>query len=303
MPRSQVKCITTFSGGTGDFKNKQKNQTSETTDTKAANVTKSSTAASCTTKDGSPRKHAPESYQLSKEAVMKIEQETRGQKNNPKWHEQRENRITASMAHKIANSMYVNDKSSEIPQSYLKAVVNAGSRVQTPAMSWGIKNEKAAIKEYQELASKKAGKDVKVEECGLFIHPEKSWLAASPDGIVHDGSTGKPLKLLEVKCPYKHRDRAMKDACKDASFCLEKAGDAYALKKDHAYYSQVQCQLAVTGLSKADFVVHTKEETAIAPVEFDAEFWKTTEPKLEKFYKEAVIPHLERKDHFWAPEE
>nr|XP_033815588.1 uncharacterized protein LOC117367259 [Geotrypetes seraphini] len=254
-------------------------------------------------KGESVRQGSPAPCQLGKEAVMKIEQETRGQRNNSKWHEHRENRITASMAHKIANSKYINEKSSDVPQSYLKAVVNAGSRVQSPAMSWGIKNEKSAIKEYKELTSKQAGKDVTVNECGLFVHPEKSWLAASPDGIVHDGTTGKPVKLLEIKCPYKHRDHTVKDACKDASFCLEKNGDAYALKKNHAYYSQVQCQLAATGLTKADLVVHTKKETAVAPVEFDAKFWEKTEPKLEKFYYEAVVPHLERKNPVWISEE
>ncbi|XP_030071907.1 uncharacterized protein LOC115478581 [Microcaecilia unicolor] len=296
VPRaSQVKFTDTARGDSGDFKNNQEKLPNVASSTRAANVTN--------IKGDSLRKGTAASSQLSKETVMKIEKETRGQRNNPKWYEERENRITASMAHKIANSKYVNEKSTEVPQSYLKAVVNEGPRVQTPAMSWGIKNEKTAIKEYEELTSKKAGKDVKVEECGLFIHPDKSWLAASPDGIVHDGTSGKPVKLLEVKCPYKHRDHTVKDACKDASFCLEKNGDTYALKKDHSYYSQVQCQLAATGLAKADFVVHTKKETAVAPVEFDAKFWEKTEPKLEKFYYEAVIPHLERKNPVYLPEE
>ncbi|XP_029442341.1 uncharacterized protein LOC115082225 [Rhinatrema bivittatum] len=288
----------------GDFRPSQEKQSSMAARSRAANASRSSTAASHNAvKEPNTKASGPASYQLGKEAVVKIEQETRGQRNNPMWHEQRENRITASIAHKIANSKFVNDRSPEVPQSYLKAVVNEGPKVQTPAMSWGVKNEKTAIKEYQQLTSRKAGKDVKVTDCGLFVHPEKSWLAASPDGIVRDGSTGKPAKLLEVKCPYKHRDHTVKDACKDKTFCLEEAGDAYALKKDHAYYSQVQCQLAATGLTKADFVVHTKKETVITPVEFDAKFWEKTEPKLEKFYTEAVIPYLERKDPVWAPEE
>ncbi|XP_074860351.1 uncharacterized protein LOC142018436 [Carettochelys insculpta] len=239
---------------------------------------------------------------LTSEDMVKVERETRGQRDNPKWHEWRENRITASVAPRIANSKFVNGKTSEVPQSYLKAVVSSGSKVQTPAMSWGTRNEKAAVQAYEELQSKMTGRPVKVEDCGLFIHPGKEWLAASPDGIVRESGTEK---LLEVKCPYKHRDKTVKEACKDKDFCLEADSESYSLKRDHPYYTQLQFQLATTGFDKADFVVHTNKDTVITPVGFDAEFWEKTEPKLEKFYKEAVIPHLEEKrsNSLWAKEE
>ncbi|XP_074860149.1 uncharacterized protein LOC142018326 [Carettochelys insculpta] len=242
---------------------------------------------------------------LTSEDVVKVERETRGQRDNPKWHEWRENRITASVAPRIANSKFVNGKTSEVPQSYLKAVVSSGSKVQTPAMSWGTRNEKAAVQAYEELQSKTTGRPVKVKDCGLFIHPGKQWLAASPDGIVREADTGKLLGLLEVKCPYKHRDKTVKEACKDKAFCLEADGKSYSLKRDHPYYTQVQCQLATTGFDRADFVVHTNKDTVITSVNFDAEFWRRTELKLEKFYMEAVIPHLEeRKSNcLWAKEE
>uniref|UniRef100_A0A8C8RJF9 YqaJ viral recombinase domain-containing protein n=1 Tax=Pelusios castaneus TaxID=367368 RepID=A0A8C8RJF9_9SAUR len=241
---------------------------------------------------------------LTTKDVVKVERETRGQRDNPKWYEWRENRITASVAPRIANSKFVNGKSSEVPQSYLKAVVSSGSRVQTPAMSWGIRNEKRAVQAYEALQSRRVGRPVKVEECGLFIHPEKEWLAASPDGIVREADTGKLLGLLEVKCPYKHRDKTVKEACKDKTFCLEVDGESYSLKRNHPYYTQVQCQLATTGFDRADFVVHTNKDTVIISVEFDAGFWGRTEPKLEKFYMEAVIPHLEEKSNaVWAKEE
>ncbi|XP_053895625.1 uncharacterized protein LOC128843106 [Malaclemys terrapin pileata] len=238
---------------------------------------------------------------LTREDMVKVERETRGQRDNPKWDEWRENRITASVAPRIANSKFVNGKSSEVPQSYLKAVVSSGSKMQTPAMSWGTRNEKKAVQAYEELQSRRTGKPVKVEECGLFIHPGKEWLAASPDGIVREAGTGK---LLEVKCPYKHRDKTVKEACKDTAFCLEADGESYSLKRNHPYYTQVQCELATTGFDRADFVVHTNKDTVITPVDFDAGFWERTEPKLEKFYTEAVIPHLEKRGNsVWAKEE
>ncbi|XP_056214812.1 uncharacterized protein LOC130158243 [Falco biarmicus] len=211
----------------------------------------------------------------------------------------------ASMAPRIANSKFANGKTAEVPQSYLKAVVSSSPSVQTPAMSWGVRNEKVAVQAYEQLKSQAEGKPVRVEDCGLFIHREKKWIAASPDGIIKEAATGKALGLLEVKCPYKHRNRTVREACKDKDFCLEVDGDSYALKKDHAYFTQVQCQLAATGFQQADFVVHTTKETAVVPVEFDAKFWGQTVPKLEKFYTEAVIPHLEEKaaGSVWAKEE
>ncbi|XP_039343718.1 uncharacterized protein LOC120371697 [Mauremys reevesii] len=239
---------------------------------------------------------------LTREDVVKVERETRGQRDNPKWYEWRENRITASVAPRIANCKFVNGKSSEVPQSYLKDVVSSGSKMQTPAMSWGTRNEKKAVQAYEELQSRRTGRSVKVEDCGLFIHPEKEWLAASPDGIVREAGTEK---LLEVKCPYKHRDKTVKEACKDKAFCLEVDGESYSLKRDHPYYTQLQCEMATTGFDRADFVVHTNKDTVITPVDFDAGFWEKTEPKLEKFYAEAVIPHLDEKrsNSVWAKEE
>ncbi|XP_030898895.1 uncharacterized protein [Melopsittacus undulatus] len=232
---------------------------------------------------------------LESQDIPRVEKETRGQRSNPKWYEWRANRITASMAPRIANSNFANGKTDKVPQSYLKAVVDSSPGVQTRAMAWGIDNEKVAVQAYEQLKSQAVGKPVRVEDCGLFIDRDKKWIAASPDGIIKEAATGKALGLLEVKCPYKHRNNTVRDACNDKDFCLKMDGDSYALKKDHAYFTQVQCQLAATGFQQADFVVHTNKETAVVPVKFDSEFWEQTVPKLEKFYTEAVLPHLQQK--------
>ena len=41
---------------------------------------------------------------------------------------------------------------------------------------------------------KKTG--LKVYKCGLFVHQEKTFLGASPDGLIDDDA------IIEVKCPY-----------------------------------------------------------------------------------------------------
>ncbi|XP_075720232.1 uncharacterized protein LOC142760942 [Rhinoderma darwinii] len=231
---------------------------------------------------------------LSQGDIEKIEIQTRGQRENQEWYYWRQKRITASLAHQISHSRFANQKTNDIPQSYLKAILGLAPKVQTAAMNWGIRNEKKAVRAYERLASISKGREVQVEECGLFIHPTKNWLAASPDGLVIDRHTGKTLNILEVKCPYKHREHTIYEACKDRDFCLSVNGDSYHLKPQHTYYTQVQCQMAVTGISNADFVVHTNKETAVIPVKFDLEFWKVTEPKLERFYMEAVLPNVKQ---------
>ena len=34
-------------------------------------------------------------------------------------------------------------------------------------------------------------------EVGLVVHPELTWLGASPDGVTNTG------RLIEIKCPFK----------------------------------------------------------------------------------------------------
>ncbi|MGH0128193.1 UNVERIFIED_CONTAM: hypothetical protein FKN15_044841 [Acipenser sinensis] len=241
---------------------------------------------------------------IDQEKLAVIEAETRGQRENPEWFKQRRNRITASAAHKIANCRFVNGRSQEVPQSYLRSVVSSGSSVKTAAMTWGIEHELAAAVRYQELKSRALGRKVLVQDCGLFIHPDKQWLAASPDGVVVDAQTGETLGSLEIKCPFKHRDSTIKKACEDKTFCLQQEpGDAYSLKRSHAYYTQVQCQLAVLGLRRADFVVYTSRDMAVTPVDFDPEFWDCTEDKLEKFYTSAVQPYLAKQNPALSREE
>ncbi|KAG5269398.1 hypothetical protein AALO_G00201580 [Alosa alosa] len=235
---------------------------------------------------------------LDRPTVRAVEVHTRGQSENPNWFSWRQNRITASTAHRVSHSRFVNGQSRTPPESYVTAILGEGQNVRTRAMTWGIEHEAQAAQVYQRLKSKSLGRAVKVQECGLFIDPQRAWLAASPDGIVEDKQTGEHLLCLEVKCPYKHRENTVRDAClQDSAFCLELVDQQYRLKTKHSYYTQVQCQMAVTGIHKADLVVFTLRETAVVPVTFDPQFWYDTVTKLEKFYREGVLPRLREKGH------
>ncbi|XP_061575984.1 uncharacterized protein LOC133442086 [Cololabis saira] len=235
---------------------------------------------------------------MDQDEVDWVEKQTRGQRTNPDWFDWRRNRITASLAHDIDHCRFVNGKSSVPPASYLAEITGEGPRFQTRAMRWGVKMEAWAVRRYQELKSEVLGRQVQVQDCGLFIDPQNPWLAASPDRIVTDRRRGRQL-VLEVKCPFKHRHSWVEDACEDRDFCLEIQGTdehgepVYGLKTSHRYFTQVQVQMAVTGLQRADLVVFTLWETVLVPVNFNAEWWEETLPRLDWFYRVAVLPHIQ----------
>ncbi|KAK2846461.1 hypothetical protein Q5P01_009460 [Channa striata] len=255
---------------------------------------------------------------LDRSVVEKVEALTRGQNTNHEWFIWRKNRITASVAHRIAHCRFVNGKSKTPPSSYLAAITGEGPNIKTRAMSWGINMEAEVVRKYQSFKTSSLGRPVTVQACGLFIDAHHPWLAASPDGIVADSRTGQWLLCLEVKCPYKHRHRRVEEACRDdPAFCLEIQEDeegqepgqapVYRLKTSHCYFTQIQCQLAVTGLRQANLVVFTLKEMAVVPVNFDPDLWEETVSKLEVFYRNAVLPHLREKSGqgtvgAWTPE-
>ncbi|XP_068440804.1 uncharacterized protein [Clinocottus analis] len=257
-------------------------------------------AASDLVPDGAPLRpdqvHLGLGLRVDRRVVEDVEVLTRGQSLNQEWFAWRKNRITASVAHRLAHCNFVKGKTRTPPRSYLKAITGQDQRVQTRAMAWGIQTEATAVRSYQKMKSEVLGRPIVVQDCGLFLDAQRPWLAASPDGIVTDSRTGQWLLCLEVKCPYKHRDRRVEDACRDdRAFCLQLQDGqppSYRLKTSHSYYTQVQVQLAVLGLQQADLVVFTLKETAIVPVTFDPELWAETLSRLETFYKDAVLPHL-----------
>ncbi|XP_062274564.1 uncharacterized protein LOC133980018 [Scomber scombrus] len=245
---------------------------------------------------------------LDRCVVEQVEVLTRGQSTNQDWFAWRKNRITASMAHRIAHCRFVHGKTKTPPPSYMSSITGEGRSIQTRAMSWGVQMEAEVVRRYQTLKTAALRFSVSVQDCGLFIDARRSWLAASPDGIVTDSRTGQWLLCLEVKCPYKHRHRRVEDACRDdPAFCLEIRDEdgrspVYRLKTSHSYFTQIQCQLAVTGLRRADLAVFTLKEIAIVPVTFDPDLWEETVSKLETFYRDAVLPQLRQKTQLDTPE-
>jgi len=81
----------------------------------------------------------------------------------------------------------------------------------TTAIQWECDYEGDAISSYV-LQTQSP-----VRKCGMFLSKSYPYLATSPDGLI---SVGTELGLVEVKCPFKHRESTIEEACNDRSLCL-----------------------------------------------------------------------------------
>ena len=116
----------------------------------------------------------------------------------------------------------------------------------------------------------------------VFFIDECGYLGASPDGIMVD-TEGRPVRLVEVKCPFNAHNKTVKQAWK--SFCCSLEQKYPSLKLDHEYYFQVQGQMAITLIHECDFFVWREEDIFIQTIPFDFVFWNNMcLPKLKHFF-------------------
>ena len=110
-----------------------------------------------------------------------------------------------------------------------------------PALKWGVDHEDIARDQYVILSQQQH----ELFEChptGPTVSPDHPHLGASPNGRVSCKCCGE--SLLEIKCPYKHRNQHPHHVT-DPNFYLHKVADTVVLKNTHDYYFQVQGQLVI----------------------------------------------------------
>ncbi len=61
------------------------------------------------------------------------------------------------------------------------------------------------------------------------------------------------------------------------------------LKRDHAYYAQIQGQMAVCELKTSYFVIWTTQECHTQKVQFSEEYRAQIRPKLDLFYRQHIL--------------
>ncbi|KAK4883166.1 hypothetical protein RN001_006485 [Aquatica leii] len=130
------------------------------------------------------------------------------------------------------------------------------------AVQYGQMNEKNAIHSYCEKTGEK------VMECGLFVHLDCGYLAASPDGLTDSGG------IIKVKCPKAAEHLTIQESIKTIKgFCLDK--------------------LHVTGKEWCDFIVWTDNDIYVERIFPDYDFWRQTLlPKLTFFFEKVLLPEI-----------
>ncbi|XP_049267481.1 uncharacterized protein LOC119377008 [Rhipicephalus sanguineus] len=165
------------------------------------------------------------------------------------------------------------------------------------AVQYGISNERQAVRRY-EAALRTALHDVQTFHCGLVVSPTSPWLGASPDRIVWDPQENSH-GIIEVKCPYSMKD--MDEPTTQGSCLYKDTDNVFRLDRRHQYYYQLLGQMAICGLSWADFVVYSPQFLVVERIKYDDAAWQQCKVKLNKFYFSTLLPYFASRDHPLQP--
>ena len=204
-----------------------------------------------------------EDLAMTETQAILIEEKTRLQSSTTLWHDARKNRITASKAH----SVYRRQRNFDTLVQQLKK-----KPVQTRAMREGLEDEPMAAQAYGKVIEQKGN----ILPCGLVVSPFANWIAASPDRKIYRPDLPQQFGLLEIKCPRKN-------SVLECPY-LQPIPSGLLLNRKHEHYTQVQTQLAVTGLPWCDFFVWTRHDHHLEKIYFDPVFWQNVKDTIDMFY-------------------
>lgn len=227
---------------------------------------------------------------LNLRECWEVEKLTVLQSMEPEWMRQRCKRLTASNFGKPIN------RKKPPTEPFLRDIFCPKDLSKVSSIRHGRQQELIARSIYSKKMQKQCKKFI-VYDAGLIINPSYPYLGASPDGKVYDPTEKEPFGLLEIKNPFKWRNCTFAQACEDRSFYLQMHESKPKLKQDHSsgYYAQVQGQLAVSGLTWCDFVVHlsSSHQVNVERIYFNKKYWEETLfPKLKNFYFDHGLPFL-----------
>ena len=100
------------------------------------------------------------------------------------------------------------------------------------------------------------------------------------------------VRVVEYKCPWKHKDLHPKQAFLTPKICASQNGNNSTLKLTSNYYIQFQLQMFVSGLTLCTFVGWTNKAIFTVEVPYDPSFMSDVCAKLEKFWTSPVLPFL-----------
>ena len=215
-----------------------------------------------------------------------VEEETRKQSNSKIWFDQRSGRVTASRLYSI---LHTNQSKPSV--SLLKSICYPGStKFYSKACSYGCQHEDTARSAYAEIMTQNHQSFI-LKQSGLLIDPANPFIGASPDGIVHCSCCG--TGVLEIKCPYSCKEKPFDERAQERSFFLEAgASGDLVLKKEHAYYYQVQLQMKLCHGDYCDFVVWREDNLIRQRITFDSRFISKALQGIPAFVKACILPEI-----------
>lgn len=204
-----------------------------------------------------------------------VEKKTVGQSDNSLWAIERRKRLTASNFGRICKMR---------PKTSVRKTLESllyNEFKGTAATNYGKEKESEAIDQF----TKETG--LQIVQCGLFVDENKSFLAASPDGLIGEDS------IVEVKCPYKIASLSPQEGIeqKKIDFCTFH-DQTLQLKQNHNYFYQVQGQLHITRRDFCYFILWSPKGLLFQKIKRDDAFWEKMEPTLEKFYLQCLLPEI-----------
>lgn len=182
------------------------------------------------------------------------------------WQNERKIRITGSRCYEL----YTYRKNAK-PDWQKKALKYFNpSTISNAAVNHGLKFESDARRAYEKSTG------VNVFQCGLVVPENNPWLGYSPDGVIFEND--KPVKLIEIKCPYEGKSLSMNDIISNINYVQTnpKKKNILTMKKNHKYYGQVQLGMGILNIKKTDFILFSSHDKSmkIISVDYDKKFIK-----------------------------
>ena len=228
-----------------------------------------------------------EKCKVSNEQIVWLAENTTMQRKSQLWGQHRRLRLTGSNFGEVIKACQRNAMQSRpFPPSLFKKLMGEYSLGTKDSIMWGQMHEDVAIKAYE----KHTGNVVKQAGLYLFVC---GFLGSSPDGIIETKAGGKGV--LEVKCPWKHRDNTIDKIIEVELNGKEEKGGFYLtsekkLTVNHNYWHQVQAEMVAVGVNWAHFVVWTTQGMEIVLVNRDNNWEQYFLPILKQFYLHELMP-------------
>ena len=228
---------------------------------------------------------------ISDEDISIIERETRLQSKGNSFFLHRAGRVGASLCHQASQTSPAQPAISLIKTICYPKELAFSSR----ATEHGIKHEQTAIDFFVEFISK-THKNFKAEQCGLFINKDYPYLHATPD-FLYSCDCCEETGCGEVKCPFSLYNTDFLDYLNSKNSCFYIKEGVPCLKREHAYYFQVQQQLFTLNKDFCYFIVfgfkESKEHTlCFEKVPKDIHHWNTVVPRLHYFWRFCILPEV-----------